>query len=159
MKWANHIVLTGAIAFAISGDALNGLFAMAGSVLPDKLEGPPPRQKKAYWQWRKKHRTFTHWTAPYLLGIFVLLVLAHQNLVPPEFMLPFRVLLFGLFGALCHILEDGVCGRVPLIWPHRKIGLRLFSVGSPGEYFFVGGILALLLGTEFSPAFAGEFSA
>ena len=38
-------------------------------------------------------------------------------------------------GALLHIIEDGICGKVPLIWRKRKIGIKLFRVGSSWEYF------------------------
>ena len=39
-------------------------------------------------------------------------------------------------GALLHILEDAVCGKVPLVYLTKKTGLKLFKVGSFREYFF-----------------------
>ena len=47
---------------------------------------------------------------------------------------------FILLGALFHIAEDALCGKVPLLHPKKKVGVRLFRVGSFGEY-----ILALVL--------------
>ena len=47
---------------------------------------------------------------------------------------------FILLGALFHIAEDALCGKVPFLHPKKKVGVRLFRVGSFGEY-----ILALVL--------------
>ena len=46
-----------------------------------------------------------------------------------------QVPIFVCVGALLHIIEDGICGKVPLIWRKRKIGIKLFRVGSSWEYF------------------------
>ena len=46
-------------------------------------------------------------------------------------------------GALLHIAEDAVCGKVPLLTPYHKVGIRLFKVGSVPEYLFT--IAAVLL--------------
>lgn len=42
-----------------------------------------------------------------------------------------------------HIAEDAVCGKVPLLTPYQKVGVRLFKVGSVPEYLFT--IAAVLL--------------
>ena len=34
-----------------------------------------------------------------------------------------------------HIAEDGICGKVPILSTKKKHGLKLFKVGSAGEYF------------------------
>ena len=47
---------------------------------------------------------------------------------------------FIAVGALLHIAEDALAGKVPLLHPARKVGVRLFRVGSFGEY-----IVALIL--------------
>ena len=52
----------------------------------------------------------------------------------------------GMAGALLHILEDALCGEVPLIFPGEKIGLKLFKVGSFTEYFFAAGLILLAYG-------------
>lgn len=46
-----------------------------------------------------------------------------------------QIPIFVCVGALLHIIEDGICGKVPLIWRKRKIGIKLFRVGSSWEYF------------------------
>ena len=46
-------------------------------------------------------------------------------------------------GALLHIAEDAVCGKVPFLTPYHKVGIRLFKVGSVTEYLFT--IAAVLL--------------
>jgi hypothetical protein len=50
----------------------------------------------------------------------------------------FSVLTWLFVGALLHIAEDAVCGKVPGIFPMQKIGIRLFTVGSFREYLFAG---------------------
>ena len=35
---------------------------------------------------------------------------------------------------LLYILEDALCGKVPFLHPKKKVGVRLFRVGSFGEY-------------------------
>jgi len=49
----------------------------------------------------------------------------------------FSALIWLLLGALLHIAEDAVCGKVPCLFPTQKIGIRLFTVGSFQEYLFV----------------------
>jgi len=47
-----------------------------------------------------------------------------------------------LAGALLHIAEDGICGKVPIFSTKKKHGLKLFKVGSAGEYFWTFIIVA-----------------
>ena len=56
----------------------------------------------------------------------------------------FTILRWMLLGALMHIAEDAVCGKVPFLLPSQKIGVRLFTVGSFREYLFVLGCIALV---------------
>ena len=65
MKWANHKLVTTVVVFAGTGNFLYAEYSFFGSVLPDRLEGKPPKESKAYWKWRSKHRQKTHWTVPY----------------------------------------------------------------------------------------------
>ena len=53
-----------------------------------------------------------------------------------------RLGIFFFAGALCHIAEDFICGKVPIILPTKKYGVKLFKVGSAGEYFFAAFIMA-----------------
>ena len=136
MKWVNHMLVTGTVIYAVTADPLLAVCSVAGSIIPDKLEGKPPQNKKAYWQWRKKHRTWTHWTVPYLLLITIILFLRHIGVLTP-FVWPLALIaIFILTGALLHIAEDALCGKVPLISRNKKIGIKLFTVNSLGEYFF-----------------------
>lgn len=135
MKWVNHKLVTGVLVFAGTNSILYAAYSLIGSILPDKLEGKVPTEKKAYWKWRSKHRQTTHWPLPYLALIAVLMYLNKIDILSGllwEFaMLP----LFIAVGAILHILEDGICGKVPLITRRRKIGIKLFRVGSAWEYF------------------------
>ena len=75
MKWANHKLVTTVVVFAGTGNFLYAAYSFFGSVLPDRLEGKPPKESKAYWKWRSKHRQNTHWTVPYLAIIAILFYL------------------------------------------------------------------------------------
>lgn len=141
MKWINHQVVTGFIIYATTNDALFVASGIFGAVLPDKVEGAPPKESKAYWKWRKNHRTWSHYPALYLALIAGLQYA--KNYYPNEvFALVMDLLSYMLVGALLHIAEDGICGKVPILTPHGKHGLKLFKVGSWQEYFFVALIIA-----------------
>jgi inner membrane protein len=43
---------------------------------------------------------------------------------------------FISIGALLHIAEDALCGKVPFLFPWQKVGIKLFTVGSVTEYLF-----------------------
>ena len=83
----------------------------------------------------------SYWPGLYLFAIVLLLSL---RLVGPISADDGTVLLIAVMaGALLHILEDALCGEVPLIFPGEKIGLKLFKVGSFTEYFFAAGLILL----------------
>ena len=133
MKWVNHQIVTGVIVFAATDNLLLSAAAMAGAILPDKLEGNP-RSAPSYGLWRSRHRKLTHWPLIYA-GIILLL-----NQLPSSEALLWGILIpllkYVCVGALLHIAEDAVCGRVPLLRPKPSVGVRLFKVGSVGEYVF-----------------------
>lgn len=137
MKWINHEIVTGVAVYAMTEDPLLAIYSMAGAILPDKVEGSPyKKSKKAYWQWRQKHRGWSHYPMLY----FVLWCLLSYLAGRPEYAAFGELLTIGqyvMIGALLHILEDAVCGKVPFLTPKKKIGVRLFKVGSTGEYLFV----------------------
>ena len=62
MKWVSHKIITGATIYAFTGDVFATIASMAGSVIPDALEGMPDNTPN----WRKYHRGITHWFVPYL---------------------------------------------------------------------------------------------
>ena len=132
MKWISHIALTGTIAYAVTADPLLTAAAGVGAVLPDKVEGTP--QSVGWRTWRSRHRGWSHWPMLYLALIGGLTQVPHQVFYDAVF---FSVLTWLFLGALLHIAEDAVCGKVPLLFPTQKAGIRLFTVGSFREYLFV----------------------
>ena len=133
MKWITHEIVTGAVVHALTGDPLAALWSMAGAVFPDKAEGSP--QKRGWANWRSSHRGWSHWPLLYIALIGLLLKsemyfpLAADKLDDLS-----RIGIFLCLGALLHIFEDALCGKVPHLTPQKKAGLRLFKVGSFREY-------------------------
>ena len=130
MTWVSHAALTGTIAYAVSSDPLAAAAACVGAVLPDKVEGSPG---SVGWRtWRSRHRGWSHWPMLYLALIGALL--HSETYIGSRMFL--TLLLWVFLGALLHIAEDAVCGKVPAVLPTQKIGIRLFTVGSLWEYLF-----------------------
>ena len=126
-------------------DAIFTASSIVGAVLPDRVEGSPPKENKAYWKWRKNHRTWSHYPPIY----FALIAAAQvaKSLIPNPYNLIPTLITYALVGALLHIAEDGICGKVPIFTPHKKYGIKLFKVGSRLEYFFV---VLIILGCLFA---------
>ena len=144
MKWINHQVVTGFIVYAASDDALFVASSIVGAVIPDKVEGSPPKESKAYWKWRKNHRTWSHYPVIYL----ALIAAAQYGInyfANPTAELILNLITYALVGAILHIVEDGICGKVPIFTPHKKHGIKLFKVGTWLEYFFVAIIICCCL--------------
>ena len=146
MKWISHEVVTGVLVYTVTEDLTLTVCAMAGAVIPDRLDGDP-RKAKDYWLWRGSHRGWSHWPAPYLF-VIALVLSAEQGMENGDagrwMLIPVAV----MAGALLHILEDALCGKVPLVFPGEKIGLKLFPVGSFREYFFALGIVLAAYGIK-----------
>ena len=132
MKWVSHTALTGTIAYAVTADPLLTAAAALGAVLPDKIEGSP--QSVGWRTWRSRHRGWSHWPLLYLALIGGLTEAQRYFFYDAAF---FSVLTWLFVGALCHIAEDALCGKVPFLYPTQKIGIRLFTVGSLREYSIV----------------------
>ena len=133
MTWVSHIAVTGTIAYAVTADPLLTAAAAVGAVLPDKVEGSPG---SVGWNtWRSRHRGWSHWPVLYLALIGGLAQARAYFFYDAAF---FSVLTWLFVGALLHIAEDAVCGKVPALFPTQKIGIRLFTVGSFREYLFAG---------------------
>ena len=148
MKWINHQIVTGFIVCAATDDALFTASAVVGAVLPDRVEGSPPKESSAYWKWRKRHRTWSHWPPIYLLLIGA--AQAAKNFYPePTLAFVLNLVTYALVGALLHIAEDGLCGKIPIFTPHKKYGLKLFKVGAWSEYFFSALIISICLFVRF----------
>jgi len=133
MTWVSHIAVTGTIAYAVTTDPLLTAAAAVGAVLPDKIEGTPG--SVGWSTWRSRHRGWSHWLVLYLALIGGLVQARAYFFYDAAF---FSVLTWLFVGALLHIAEDAVCGKVPGIFPMQKIGIRLFTVGSFREYLFAG---------------------
>lgn len=135
MKWINHQIVTGFIVYAATDNALFVASSIIGAVIPDRVEGSPPKESAAYWKWRKNHRTWSHYPPLYLalMAAAQISIAYFQN---PKVELVLSLLIYALVGAILHIVEDGICGRVPIFTPRRKHGIKLFTVGSWKEYFF-----------------------
>ena len=148
MKWINHQIVTGFIVSTATDDALFTAAAIMGAVLPDRVEGSPPKESSAYWKWRKRHRTWSHYPLIYI----ALIAAAHfAKDYYPESTLVFvlNLLIYALVGALLHIVEDAFCGKVPIFTPHKKFGIKLFKVGAWSEYVFAALIIAGCLFARF----------
>ena len=151
MKWVNHQVLTGVIVYAATEDMLLTIYSMAGAILPDKIEGSP--RAGSYWQWRSRHRGWSHWPILYLALIGAILHWEDQPVNELPLLDLSRIGIFLCIGALLHIAEDAVCGKVPFLMPRQKIGIRLFKVGSVTEYLFTIAAVLLCYGLKTSDVF------
>ncbi len=156
MKWINHQIATGFIVYAATDDALFVASSIMGAVIPDKVEGSPPRENKAYWNWRRNHRTWSHYP-PIYFALIAALQFAKNYYPNPTLGIFLNVLTYVLIGALLHIAEDGICGKVPIFKPRKKYGVKLFKVGSWQEYFFVTLIICGCLLFRFGDVFVDEF--
>ena len=128
MKWVNHEIVTGVIVYGATGDLLSTAFAMAGAIFPDKVEGRPGTN---YWSWRARHRGWSHWPVIYI----AILAIMQMGLLPQGADVE-KGATFICIGALLHIAEDALCGKVPFLFPWQKVGVKLFTVGSVTEYLF-----------------------
>ncbi|MBQ9480335.1 MAG: metal-dependent hydrolase [Selenomonadaceae bacterium] len=153
MKWINHQILTGFIVYAATDNALSVASSIFGAVIPDRVEGSPPKDNAGYWAWRRRHRTWSHYPMIYLalIGLSLFAKDYCQSLNAsylPTLLTLLDVFMFAMIGALLHIVEDGICGKVPIFTPHSKHGLKLFTVGSWKEYFFSAIIILICLASR-----------
>ena len=148
MKWINHQIVTGFIVCTATNDALFTASSIVGAVIPDRVEGSPPKDSSAYWKWRKSHRTWSHYP-PIYLALIAAAQVAQEYYPEPTLAFALNLITYALVGALLHIAEDGICGKVPLFTPHKKYGVKLFKVGSWREYFFAALIILICLFVRF----------
>ena len=153
MKWINHQIVTGFIVYAATDNALFVASSIVGAVIPDRVEGSPPKDNSAYWAWRRRHRTWSHYPVIYLalIGLSLFAKDYCQTLNAsylPTLTLLIDMFMFAMVGALLHIVEDSICGKVPIFTPHSKHGIKLFTVGSWKEYFFSAIIVLICLASK-----------
>ena len=156
MKWQNHQIATGFIVYAATNDALFVAASIAGAVLPDRVEGQPPKDSNAYWKWRKNHRTWSHYPPLYFLFL-ALAQVAKMYLQSPVADIILNLTGYVLIGALLHIVEDGICGKVPILSTKKKHGIKLFKVGSVGEYLCTGLIVCACVAFSFGSVLDSEY--
>lgn len=157
MKWVSHKIITGSIVFAVTGSPILSAVSALGSVFPDAVEGFPDELN--YARWRKNHRQLSHWFFPYLM-VFCLLISLAGYLGPvsvntKEFVrvlqghgymqLFLLVVSYFSLGALFHIAEDAICGKVPGVTMQERVGVKLFYVGSAQEYGIVLVVVSLVV--------------
>ena len=157
MKWQNHQIATGFIVYAATNDALMVAASILGAVLPDRVEGQPPKESKAYWKWRKNHRTWSHYPPLYFL-LLAFAQVSKMYLQSPIAEIFLNLISYVLIGALLHIAEDGICGKVPILSTKKKHGLKLFKVGSAGEYFWAFLIVAACVAFSFREILNAEIN-
>ena len=136
MKWVSHEIVTGMAVYTMTGEPVPTVCAMAGAVLPDWIEGKGGGMRLPWAGWLA-HRGWSHLPILYVLVFLALGIWGDETGEAADLA---RVGRFIAVGALLHIAEDALAGKVPLLHPARKVGVRLFRVGSFGEY-----IVALIL--------------
>ena len=133
MKWISHEIVTGVAVYAWTGSLVPTACAMAGAVLPDWIEGKGGGMRLP-WRGMLAHRGWSHWPLVYVLALLALEAAAKDGAAGAAGLV--EAARFVLVGALFHIAEDALCGKVPLLHPGKKVGVRLFRVGSFAEYIF-----------------------
>lgn len=156
MTWISHKALTFSFIFALTNNLPFAIVCMIGAVLPDLLEGKGYMSQKYSVQkrWEKFHRTYTHWFVPYLIIFFIIWANFAGN--------PFKfnpliqinsyisqIILWVLFslsvGAIFHIIQDAISGKVPLFSPTKKnFGLYLLPTRSFKEYLFTASTVIII---------------
>lgn len=162
MKWVNHKITTFSLVLLVTHNFAGSVFAAAGSVVPDALEGHDYSSPR----WKKQHRTLSHW----LLGYFAVAVLCWLLIraklkINPFFVSPIKVFsmfsalnseallcfllhagFFMIIGCILHVFEDALSGSVPLLHPtKRTFSIAVMRTGSAMEYILSFCLLGLAL--------------
>lgn len=161
MTWVSHQSLTFSLILALTNNLLFAMVSAVGSILPDWMEGKGHKSQDPYMQerWRQNHRKLSHWFIPYVIFAFFSLAFfdtssgklyATQGL-PTFFEMP-QSFAFGWIGlalsvgAILHIVQDAISGKVPLLNPKKKsFGVRLIPTRSFKEGVFTLGGTSILL--------------
>ena len=143
MTGISHGVVTFATLYVATQNVFIAGSAALGSLFPDKIEGPLFR----FW-----HRCYSHWFVLYVAALAFfwtpeVLAVTGTGLWQKGIVYMSRMFFFGFFaGGLFHILEDAICGPVPVLYPTKRTTVlpRLFKTGSVGECLFVIGYCAIM---------------
>jgi membrane-bound metal-dependent hydrolase YbcI (DUF457 family) len=146
VKWANHKLLSFSLTLAITGNFVGSLVSAFSSIFPDLIEGKGFLHHPfsvQYQKWQKRHRGLSHLFAMYFVMFIVALFISKYTKETLSAIALFTTFFFA--GCCLHILQDSICGKVPLISLRKRYGIRLFRVGSIAEYVVVFAISAILL--------------
>ena len=166
MKWVSHEIVTGMAVYTMTGEPVLTVCAMAGAVLPDWIEGKGGGMRLPWAGWLA-HRGWSHWPLLYVLVFLALGVWGDETGEASDLARVGRFIAVGNCreqlgqvasawqrfreaaqtlpvddprAAVAKQRASALAGKVPLLHPARKVGVRLFRVGSFGEY-----IVALIL--------------
>lgn len=136
MTYLSHSIVTFATLYVATQNVFIAGSAMLGSIFPDKVEGP---------LFRFCHRTYSHWFVLYVAAMAFFwspdaLSVTGMQMWQKGIAPMIRMFFFWFFaGGLLHIVEDAICGPVPVLYPTKRTTVlpRLFKVGSVGECLFV----------------------
>lgn len=160
MRWINHKITTFSLVYLFTKNPVVSILAMFGSIIPDSLEG---RSFESI-QWKRNHRKITHWAIAYLIISLIFVFLSYMryktfifSINPllalymlkqaPTELVYFSIIYIGFFfslGALLHIAEDSISGKVPLLNPWKRVfGTKLIVTGSVWEYLISFSLFSL----------------
>lgn len=157
MKWSSHRAVTFTSVLCLTSNLPVAVVSAMGSVFPDEIEFI------LFSNWQKHHRKTSHWIPLYLMICAVIyMLLTHFGMLIRSvndiyiiMNMPYlmgmlfaggNILFWFFFGCIFHILEDSVCGTIPLTSPNDKTKfIRLFYVGTIKEYVCVYTFCGLLL--------------
>ncbi|WP_028844211.1 metal-dependent hydrolase [Thermodesulfovibrio thiophilus] len=152
VTWKSHKIVTFCVVYVLSHNPVFSLLAAIGSVVPDLIEGRGFVSMNPYkqYRWQQNHRKLSHWCIPYIAICLICLFILRQNSLKvysvmhlnqflqfPELLLVLWISFAVSSGAVMHIFEDALSGKVPLFNPKRKnFGIRLIPVNSLFELIF-----------------------
>lgn len=170
MVWKSHQAVTAVTVYAVTRNIPATIIATMASVFPDWIEFRIP-----FVNWESFHRTYCHFWAFYAIPLIALYLFmgvvgihlfgsgaefsrsifslkvelgGSQPFYMAKDFLPIvcNVGFWFLIGCLMHIVEDSICGRIPITSPTQRAHLvRFFYTGGIGEVAFVG-IYCLFVG-------------
>ena len=135
MTHLSHSIVTFATLYVATQSIFIAGSALLGSIFPDKAEG---------LLFRFCHRSYSHWFVLYVAALAFfwtpeVLSVSGIEMWQTGIVHMIRMFFFWFFaGALFHILEDAICGPVPVLYPTKRTTVlpRLFKTGSVGECLF-----------------------
>ena len=158
MMGRNHKLVTGSFVFAFTFSIPATILACTTASFPDRIENII----------KMNHRTYSHWFPFYLIPMIVIYTYLTSRGVffldanewlsaiksGDKFILGMNASFWLFLGGLAHIIEDSVCGRIPIIKPTKaRPYFKFFETDSWFEEVFAKGISFFVLIAKV-PAFA-----